>query len=114
MPAKIYPAADVSFSEEKIVAEIGRRTIIEAKTHTAGLLERLQASIGCLYLSDLHQPDWLPLIQQVLPDINPKDYSIQEWNDAVRYITGIGSSFSNRADAVRFLQYYQSPMDKTT
>ena len=59
-----------------------------AQLPAAGLLETLAARAGCMYLSDLHQPECLPTIQQALQSITPSQFSLWEWQDAVAYITG--------------------------
>ena len=53
-----------------------------------GLLEYLAANCGCMYISDLHQPEVLEKIKLLIPKIDPYSYSVWEWNDAVSYITG--------------------------
>lgn len=69
-----------------------------------GLLEQLSFRTGCMYLSDLHTPALLPLIQHAVRNISPQDYSLWEWNDAVHYITGQKHSFENQAEAAAFLK----------
>lgn len=52
-----------------------------------GLLETLSMKVGCMYLSDLHDPELLPLIQHHLRQICPECYSLWEWKDAAKYLT---------------------------
>lgn len=52
-----------------------------------GLLETLSMKVGCMYLSDLHNPELLPLIQYHLRRICPECYSLWEWKDAAEYLT---------------------------
>ena len=51
-----------------------------------GLLEILAFRSGCTYLSDLHQPEFLPAIQRALYRISPGQFSLREWQDAAAYI----------------------------
>lgn len=71
-----------------------------------GLLEFLQVQVGCMYLSDLHTPSNLPLVQRALRKIAPDSYGLKEWNDAVCYITGQDSDFDKQRDAARYLINY--------
>lgn len=71
-----------------------------------GLLEVLQYQTGCMYLSDLHIPDRMPLILHALRKINPESYHLREWTDAVCYITGQNVRFERISDAVRYLEEY--------
>ena len=68
-----------------------------------GLLEYLAANCGCMYISDLHQPEVLEKIKLLIPKIDPYSYSVWEWNDAVSYITGSATAFETRKEAVDFL-----------
>lgn len=52
------------------------------------LLEVLQYKTGCMYLSDLHNPDNMHLVRHALREIIPEFFSLREWTDAVCYITG--------------------------
>ena len=60
-----------------------------------GLLEILAFRSGCMYLSDLHQPRFLPAIRRALCNISPKQFSLWEWQDAVAYITEESHSFDS-------------------
>lgn len=78
------------------------------KDFSEGLLETLSAKAGCLYLSDLHQPDRLVLVKHALYKMDPDRYSIREWTDAVNYITGQSLCFKDRTEAVEYLETYTS------
>lgn len=71
------------------------------------LLEKLKEKTGCTYLSDLHSPDLLPAIQEYLKDISPESWELQEWNDAVTYITGERKGFTDGGEALQFLIDYK-------
>ena len=70
------------------------------------LLERLNVSVGGMYLSGLRLSSNLILIQHVLRKIDPCKYSLQEWNDVVCYITGQRMHFHSREDAIHYLMTY--------
>lgn len=74
---------------------------------TVGLLEYLQIKVSCMYLSDLHLPENLLLIQREMLRLDPEDYILKEWNDAVEYITGQMDSFTDVKQAALFIQNYR-------
>lgn len=74
---------------------------------TVGLLEYLQLKVGCMYLSDLHLPTNLLLVQRAVLCLDPEDYSLEEWDDAVKYITGQAIPFTDVKQATLFLQNYR-------
>ena len=76
------------------------------KKQAEGLLEILGAEAGCLYISDLHQPDQLIFVKRALYKIEPDRYSLREWNDAVSYITGQSLCFNNQSEAFKYLSEY--------
>lgn len=73
------------------------------QTSCMGLLEVLAIRSCCMYLSDLHSRDSLPSVQHAVREIDPSLFSLEEWNDAVRYITGKDVTVSTRNEAVRYL-----------
>ena len=75
-------------------------------TSMLGLLEQLSFQTGCMYLSDLHNPNLLPLIQHAAGKIIPQDYSLWDWEDAVHYITGQKRPFESQAEAAAFLREF--------
>lgn len=72
-----------------------------------GLLEILAFRSGCMYLSDLHQPGFLPVIQRTLQSIFPRQFSLRERQDAVAYITGDQCLFESQAQSVDYLKNYR-------
>ena len=44
----------------------------EREVEKLGLLDEIGSRVGCMYLSDLHQPAWLPRVRQVLQSISPE------------------------------------------
>ena len=67
------------------------------------LLETLQAKVGCMYISDLLNNDFFPNIHQALEEMTYESFSLWEWNDAIRYITGQDITFAEPAHAHYFL-----------
>lgn len=72
---------------------------------TLGLLEYIAANAGCQYLSDLSYPCRPPLysIARIVRKIDPAQYSLREWADAVHYITGQEREFASAEQAARYL-----------
>lgn len=70
------------------------------------LLEYFAVKLGCMYLSDLHQRCYLKEISHLLPGINPEQYSMAEWKDAVFYLTSQQQAFETQAEAKAFLASY--------
>lgn len=67
-----------------------------------GLLETLRRKVGCMHLSDLHDPKLLPLIQYHLRRIPPACYSLWEWKDAAEYLTA-ACPFDTAEEGKRYL-----------
>lgn len=72
-----------------------------------GLLNILAVKVGCMYLSDLRQPQYLPYIQHVLRSFDPERFSLWEWNDAVSYLTGTNDTFLVQGQAKEYLLNYR-------
>lgn len=68
-----------------------------------GLLEYLSFKTGCAFLSDLHDRKKLMFVQSEVHNMNPALFSLKEWNEAVRYITGENVDFPTREQAVGYL-----------
>lgn len=69
----------------------------------ASLLELLAVRSCCTYLSNLHHPLNLPQIQHAVQGLEPSSFSLAEWNDAVRYITGEDVTFPSREETFQYL-----------
>lgn len=74
----------------------------------AGLLDVLVSQTGCMYLSDLHNPNFLPAVQRALCRISPEQFELREWQDAVEYITGERFSFKSPKQAADYLKNYHA------
>lgn len=75
--------------------------------HASGLLEFIAFRAGCVYMSDLHKPQYLPAIRHTVRRVAPELYSLWEWNDTVQYITGMSGHFQDQEQAALFLQTYE-------
>lgn len=79
----------------------------KVETPTLGLLEYVSFKIDCMYLSDLRNPLYWFKIRRILRGIDCYAYDLNEWNDAVSYLTGESVSFSDVKQAASFLQTYK-------
>ncbi|WP_411335838.1 hypothetical protein [Ruminococcus gauvreauii] len=83
--------------------------MMEKQDKLPELLEYVAERVGCTYLSDLHQPQELPCIQQVIRKMEPQLYDLREWKNAVQYITGESMEFETPEQAAGYLQDYLPP-----
>lgn len=67
------------------------------------LLDTLQRNAGCAYISDLHNADNAGKVRQAVISIAADEYSLQTWNDAIRYITITEETFGNANQAREYL-----------
>lgn len=67
------------------------------------LLDYLASKSGCAYLSDLHCKMNLLLIQHEITRIDPKQFSLDEWNEAAAYISQEEISFDTSSQAKEYL-----------
>lgn len=67
------------------------------------LLDILSEKTGCMYLSDLKFMSDTSSIKTVIKRLNPQDFSLKEWYDAVNYLTEQTVSFSSEIEAKNFL-----------
>lgn len=53
------------------------------------LVDYLAAQLGCEYVSDLHFLDTLSRLRlaHVVSKLSPDDWPLEEWNDALKYVT---------------------------
>ena len=63
------------------------------------LLDMLAKQTDCAYLSELRNPDFYPLIANILEWIEPNAYSLSEWKEAISYITGSREEVREAAQA---------------
>ncbi|MBC8530498.1 hypothetical protein [Gehongia tenuis] len=74
----------------------------------AGLLERLALAAGCMYLSDLHTTEYGKSLCQAVLSIDPAEYSLSEWQEAARYVSGRELSFPAPEEARDYLVSFLS------
>ena len=84
--------------------EESARTGTGRKVSQEGLLEAIGRLTGCCYLSDLRRPGMLSRIRRAVGKLDPRQYSLWEWNDAVCYLTGRDLRFESREEAAGFLR----------
>lgn len=75
-------------------------------TDSIGLLDLLQKTTGCPYISDLHDARYAKGVKKAVLSIDPGAYSDKVWSDAVIYITGIDTSYALAEDAIAALIAY--------
>ena len=76
---------------------------MEKNSVSLGILDYLSFKAGCMYLSDLRERKTLPFVQNAVARIDPNLFSLEEWNDAVYYITGEDVEFPTCEQAVQYL-----------
>ena len=67
------------------------------------LLEYLRIQTDCINISDLRGSKRYHSICNALYRIDAQQYSLQEWNDALSYITSKSVSFSNQDEVIEYL-----------
>ncbi|WP_313155964.1 hypothetical protein [Lacrimispora sp.] len=77
------------------------------KNARLGLLDRIAANSGCMYLSDLRNCISIRCCCFAIADIPAEDYPVKVWEDAVSYITGTEVDFKTAEEAKqRLLEYF--------
>ena len=67
------------------------------------LLLLLSEKIGCMYLSDLKFIQDKSRIKSALQHFEAHDFSLQQWNGAVEYLTEQKKQFTSPNEAKKFL-----------
>ncbi len=67
------------------------------------LLLVLSEKTCCMYLSDLKYVADKSRIKSEIEQLLPQDFSLAQWNDAVKYLTGQDKTFDSAIDAKEFL-----------
>lgn len=67
------------------------------------LLDILAYKTGCLYVSDLKIKANSELIKFELEKLSVQDFSLEQWNDAIEYLTEETTHFESREEAKKFL-----------
>ena len=66
-------------------------------------MARLQNLSGCQYLSDLHSPFYIDDIIYAVRTVSISSYSMGEWEEAFRYITGVRMEFRSKDELIKNL-----------
>lgn len=64
-----------------------------------GLLNDVAAELGCICLSDLRSDQLRESTMKEIEKIDPDEYDLLEWNDAVDYLTGNTMAFKSASEA---------------
>lgn len=75
------------------------------------LLDDMARMSGCLYLSDLRTKQGQRLLKQTLGRVDHEGYSVEEWQDAVAYVTRARPPMSRSRDGYQFLWNWLNGMD---
>ena len=67
------------------------------------LLLVLSEKAGCMYLSDLKYVADKSRIKSEIEQLLPQDFSLAQWNDAVKYLTGQNKTFDSAIEYKEFL-----------
>lgn len=67
------------------------------------LLNGLASRAGCECLSDLHVPAWRETVCHAVKQVRAEEYTIDAWNEAVRYIGRQEKSFMDQREAQQYL-----------
>ena len=67
------------------------------------LLLVLSEKAGCKYLSDLKYVADKSRIKSEIEQLLPQDFSLAQWNDAVKYLTGQNKTFDSAIEYKEFL-----------
>ena len=67
------------------------------------ILETLQQTCGCIFLSDVKMQAYHRQIYHALQILKADDFSLADWNEAVRYITQEDITFCTRQEARTYL-----------
>lgn len=70
------------------------------------LLDILAEKANCIYLSDLLQTEFKRRILFPLHEMEPYDFSLKDWNDAVKYLVQEDYNFETAEQAREFLINY--------
>lgn len=69
----------------------------------AGILDYLKEEASCVYISDLYQKSYLPSIKKVVEGMDPSQYTLRQWNEAVGYISKQKLEFGTIEEVIDFL-----------
>lgn len=67
------------------------------------LLEDLRRASGCEYLSDLRNSGRRAAVSHAAAALSAESYSLQQWLEAITYVTGQSQQFDDVRAAQRYL-----------
>ena len=72
------------------------------------LIDYLAHKVGAVYISDLRYREKVPrfCLYREICDLEPEDFSLGEWTDALQYLTGCGESAATESAAKEALLRY--------
>lgn len=69
------------------------------------LLQKMSMEAGISYMSDLHSQYYAESVYSALGRLAPGEYPLEEWEEAVRYITGLKEPhFHSQEEALQYLK----------
>lgn len=76
---------------------------MEDVVQKSDLLEFLYTETGCAFLSDLHCPEWLPQIKEIIQRLDENQFTAEQWLEAARYISCQKVEYVRASDIRQFL-----------
>ncbi|MDY4080427.1 MAG: hypothetical protein SOY97_02235 [Candidatus Metalachnospira sp.] len=67
------------------------------------LLDDLTEMIGCEYLSNLRSEQWKEPLALIIQKIVPENYTLEDWNESISYLTEKNKKFFTQKEARDFL-----------
>lgn len=67
------------------------------------LFDYLAQELGFEYVSDLNRLKDLCAIKPVIESVRPEEYTLHQWNDLIRYLTGNAGEFASQTEAKIYL-----------
>ena len=77
------------------------------------LVDYLGEKMGCLYLSDLRQPERRLWLHEIILECPADDFPLRDWLDALQYLTPLSPSACMTSETVRtqLLDFLKSPQN---
>ncbi|WP_143321811.1 hypothetical protein [Clostridium sp. HBUAS56010] len=85
---------------------MGEKKEKDGQTCETGLLERIAAESGCMYLSDLRKYVFTEEFLSSINQIQAGEYPVKIWRDAFYYITGNDEAFYSSEEAKQQILRY--------
>lgn len=75
------------------------------------LLEDLKELAGCMYISDLRSAWRHPLLQKILREIAPEQYTAAQWQELISYICDQHTDVPTAAEGRQYLLHWLQAHD---